>query len=145
MNDVTPDNASFFNLPDATGAIVSQVTPDSPAGRAGLESGDVLREINGKTIANGGMLQVAVSEMTPGTSIELGILRDGKPQTLHVTVGEFHKELAEAGSNGEQGSEQKGRLGLAVANLTPDVRQQYNVPEQVKGAVIESVRPGSRG
>ena len=90
MNDVTPDNASFFNLPDAAGAIVSQVTPDSPAGRAGLVSGDVLREIDGKKIPNGGMLQVAVSEMRPGTAIELGILRDGKPQTLHVTVGEFH-------------------------------------------------------
>ena len=50
MNDVTPDNASFFNLPDATGAIVSQVTPDSPAGRAGLKGGDVLREMNGSKI-----------------------------------------------------------------------------------------------
>ena len=48
MNDVTPDNSNFFNLPDATGAIVSQVTPDSPASRAGLKSGDVLRELNGK-------------------------------------------------------------------------------------------------
>ena len=67
MNDVTPENAGFFNLPDATGAIVSQVTPDSPAGRAGLKSGDVLRELNGKKIANGGALQVAVSETTPGT------------------------------------------------------------------------------
>ena len=91
MNDVTPDNAGFFNLPDATGAIVSQVTPDSPASRAGLVSGDVLRDLDGKKIPNGSMLQVAVSEMTPGTAIELGILRDGKPQTLHVTVGEFHK------------------------------------------------------
>ena len=53
MNDVTPDNSSFFNLPDATGAIVSQVTPDSPAGRAGLKSGDVLRELNGSKIVNG--------------------------------------------------------------------------------------------
>ena len=44
MNDVTPDNANFFNLPDATGAIVSQVTPDSPASHAGLKAGDVLRE-----------------------------------------------------------------------------------------------------
>src|SRR5579862_1405539 len=43
MNDVTPENSQFFNLPDATGAIVSQVTPDSPAGHAGLKSGDVLR------------------------------------------------------------------------------------------------------
>jgi serine protease Do len=142
MNDVTPDNASFFNLPDATGAIVSQVTPDSPAGRAGLQSGDVLREIDGKKIDNGSTLQVAVSEMTPGTAIELGILRDGKPQTLHLNVGEFHNTTEEAG-NSEQGSEQKGRLGLAVANLTPDVRQQFNVPDSVKGAVIESVRPGS--
>ena len=67
MNDVTPDNAGFFNLPDATGAIVSEVTPDSPAGRAGLKSGDVLRELNGKKIDNGSALQVAVSETSPGT------------------------------------------------------------------------------
>ena len=142
MNDVTPDNSSFFNLPDATGAIVSQVTPDSPASSAGLESGDVLREIDGNKIPNGSMLQVAVSELTPGTKIELGILRDGKPQTLHVTVGEFHNRNEEA-SNDEPGSRQRGRLGLTVANLTPDLRQQFNVPDQVKGAVIESVRPGS--
>ena len=50
MNDVTPDNANFFNLQDATGAIVSQVTPDSPASRAGLKSGDVMRELNGSKI-----------------------------------------------------------------------------------------------
>jgi serine protease Do len=143
MNDVTPENAGFFNLPDAAGAIVSQVTPDSPASHAGLVSGDVLREIDGKKIPNGGMLQVAVSEMSPGTAIELGILRDGKPQTLHVTVGEFHKDLTEAGSNDGPGAEQKGRLGLALANLTPDLRQQFNVPDRVKGAVIEAVRPGS--
>jgi serine protease Do len=143
MNDVTPENAGFFTLPDAAGAIVSQVTPDSPAGRAGLVSGDVLREIDGKKIPNGGMLQVAVSEMSPGTAIELGILRDGKAQTLHVTVGEFHKDSSEAASNDGPGAEQKGRLGLAVANLTPDLRQQFNVPDRVKGAVIQAVRPGS--
>ena len=143
MNDVTPDNASFFNLPDATGAIISQVTPDSPAGRAGLESGDVLREINGKKIANGSMLQVTVSEMAPGTPIMLGILRNGKPETIHVTVGEFHNGGEEVASSGEGGGEQHAKLGLTVANLTPDVRQQYNVPDRVHGAVIESVRPGS--
>ena len=89
MNDVTPDNASFFNLPDATGAIVSQVTPDSPASRAGLKQGDVLREINGKKIVNGGAIQVIVSETAPGNPVDLGILRNGKPETLKVTVGEF--------------------------------------------------------
>ncbi len=142
MNDVTPDNSSFFNLPDASGAIISQVTPDSPAGRAGLERGDVLRELNGKKIANGGALQVAVSQMTPGTPIELGILRNGKAETIKATVGEYHQN---GGQEADKGGEDQGhgKLGLAVDNLTPDMRQQYKVPDNVHGAAIESVRPGS--
>ena len=143
MNDVTPDNASFFNLPDATGAIVSQVTPDSPAGHAGLKQGDVLRELNGKKIVNGSALQVAVSEAAPGNTIELGILRNGTPQTVKITVGEFHGNKAEVADNSGNGQSQGGKLGLAVNDLTPDVRQQLKVPEQVKGAAIETVRPGS--
>ncbi len=142
MNDVTPDKTSFFDLPDATGAIISQVTPDSPASRAGLKSGDVLREIDGRKIVNGGALQVAVSEMTPGNVISLGILRDGKPQTVKVTVGEFHAN-AEVADNSGSGGGQHGKLGLGVAELTPAMRQQMNIPDHVKGAAIESVRPGS--
>jgi len=143
MNDVTPDNSSFFNLPDASGAIISQVTPDSPAGHAGLQSGDVIRSLNGREIANGGALQVAVSEMTPGTSIDLGILRNGKPETIHITVGEFHAKGTEEAENSGSGGTQGGKLGLAVDNLTPDVRQQFNIPDRVHGAAIENVRPGS--
>jgi serine protease Do len=142
MNDVTPDKAGFFELPDAAGAIVSQVTPDSPASRAGLKSGDVLREINGRKIVNGGALQVEVSEMAPGNTITLGIIRDGKPDTIKVTVGEFHDNNQVAENSGT-GVEQHGKLGLAVAELSPEMRQQLNIPERVKGAAIQSVRPGS--
>ena len=60
MNDVTPENAHFFNLQDAYGAIVAQVTPDSPASRAGLKQGDVIVQLNGQKIVNGSALQVAV-------------------------------------------------------------------------------------
>jgi len=142
MNDVTPDKAGFFELPDATGAIVTQVTPDSPASHAGLISGDVLREVDGRKIVNGGALQVAVSEMKPGNVISLGILRDGKPETVKVTVGEFHAN-AEVADNAGSEKEQHAKLGLAVAELTPEMRQQLNIPEHVKGAAIEEVRPGS--
>lgn len=142
MNDVTPDNSSFFNLPDATGAIVSQVTPDSPASQAGLKRGDVLRELNGTKIKNGGALQVVVSQTAPGTDIKLGILRDGKPETLTVKVGEFkgEKQVAE---NGDNGAQKKGKLGVSVGDLSDDVRQQMNIPAQIKGAAVESVRPAS--
>ena len=142
MNDVTPENAQFFNLPDAIGAVISQVTPDSPAAQAGLKSGDVLRELNGKEILDGRALQVAVSETAPGTAIDLGILRDGKPQSIRITVGEFHNNKTEEASNEGPGG-QRARLGLTVADLSPDVRQQFNVPEQVHGAAIQDVRPGS--
>ncbi len=144
MNDVTPENSSFFNLPDATGAIVSSVSPDSPASNAGLKQGDVLRELNGNKIANGGQLQVAVSQVSPGTTISLGILRNGKPETLSLKVGEFHgdKQVSSNGGSGAQGNN-SGKLGLAVQDLGSDVRQQLNVPNSVHGAVIQNVRPGS--
>jgi serine protease Do len=142
MNDVTPDNSSFFNLPDATGAIVSQVTPDSPASRAGLEKGDVLRELNGAKVKNGSQLQVAVSQTAPGTDIKLGILRNGKPETLTVKVGEYKggKEVAE---NEAGGAHAHARLGLGVDDLNQDARQQFNIPASVHGAVVASVKPGS--
>jgi len=142
MNDVTPENAGFFNLPDATGAIVSQVTADSPAGHAGLKSGDVLRKLNGNEIVNGGALQVAVSQVAPGTTISLGILRDGKPETVSLKVGEFHGN-AEVAGNSDSNSGHGGKIGVSVDNLTPDVRQQLNIPSQVNGPAVESVKPGS--
>jgi len=142
MNDVTPENAHFFNLQDASGAVVSQVTPDSPASRGGLKQGDVISHINGEKIVNGSALQVAVSEMTPGTKIELGILRDGKAMTLNLTVGEFHGNKEVASNDGSEG-QQKGKLGLAVGDLTSEARQQIDAPDSLKGAVVENVRPAS--
>ena len=60
MNDVTPENARFFNLAKADGAIVAQVTPDSPAARGGVKQGDVITSLNGQNVLNGGQLQVVV-------------------------------------------------------------------------------------
>jgi len=145
MNDVTPENAHFFNLEDASGAIVSQVTPDSPASRGGLQQGDVITHINGEKIPNGSALQVAVSEMAPGTKISLGVIRNGKPETLNLTVGQFHGNSEVAGNDDQGGSDgaKTGKLGLSVSNLTADARQQINAPDQVHGVVVQSVRPAS--
>ena len=142
LNDVTPDNAHFFNLQEASGAIVSQVTPGSPASKGGLHQGDVISQIDGHKIANGSALQVAVSQLTPGTNISLSVLRDGKPVSMNLTVGQFQKN-ADVAENDNNGAPQNGKLGLAVSDLTADAKQQINAPDQLSGAIIQSVRPGS--
>ncbi len=145
MNDVTPDNAHFFNLKEASGAIVSQVSPNSPASSAGLESGDVIAQLNGQPLASSSALQVAIAGVTPGTKVQLGILRNGASRTVSLIVGEYQAKVEAAANEGPDGQPgaQGGRIGVAMADLTPDVRQQLQLPDAVKGAAIQSVRPGS--
>ncbi|SDF25084.1 trypsin-like peptidase domain-containing protein [Terriglobus roseus] len=145
MNDVTPENAQFFNLTDALGAIVSQVSPGSPAASAGMKNGDVITSINGKPVENGSALQVDVAQMTPGTKINLGISRSGQHQSVNVTLGEYNKDKEVASNDGDGSGKQgnSGKLGVAMSDLTPDIRQQMNIPANVNGAAVAQVRPGS--
>ena len=135
MNDVTPDNSSFFNLPDATGAIVSQVTPDSPAGRAGLE--ERRRAARDRTARRSPTAAASGCGERDGSRhcdrAGHSARRQAGDHSRHG--GRVPQQHSEVASNAEPGSEQRGRLGLAVANLTPDLRQQFNVPERVHGAV----------
>jgi serine protease Do len=141
ITDISPQNAKFFNVPTAAGALVNQVNPDTPAASAGFKRGDVIRSLNGKDIKDATDLQVTVSEMSPGTSITIGILRDGKPMTLHATVGQYHAPGQEASGN-ESGQAQHARLGISVQDLTPDLRHQFNVPDDIHGVVVQSVQSG---
>jgi len=142
ISDVTPENAKFFDVNDANGAVVTQVEPDSPAGKAGLKVGDVITELDGKKVSDAGELQVEVGQKRPGTTIKLEVVRDGKNVNLPVT-------LEAMGSRDQQGNETseadhgKMHWGVGLSDLTPDVRQQLQAPSDVHGAVIEQVQPGS--
>ena len=141
LNDVTPDNAKFFNLTGNSGALIASVTPDSPASRAGLKEGDVVTAVNGHSVENGNDLQVIVSEDAPGSKIQLDVMRNGHPQQIDLTVGEYHKnqEVAAAATD-ESGH---ARLGIAISDLTPDVRQQLQLGSDVQGVAVAQVQPGS--
>jgi serine protease Do len=140
IEDVTPDSAKFFNVTKAVGAVVSDVTADAPGAKAGLKTGDVITEFDGKLVSDAGQLQLETSQRQPGDTIHLQVMRDGKTLDLPVTLGSFgkgHEELVAQNGNG------KGRWGIGLADLTPDVRQQIQAPESVHGAVIQNVRSGS--
>jgi serine protease Do len=142
LNDVTPENAQFFNISDASGALIAQVQPDSPASKGGLKQGDVVKEANGQTVDSGSAFQMAVSQMQPGQALKLNVVRDGKPMTLSLTVGTFKDKTEEAANEGGA-AENKGRLGVSVGDLSDDVRQQLHIPARVTGSVVEDVRQGS--
>jgi serine protease Do len=141
ISDVTPDEAKFFHVTDASGAVVTQVEPNSPGAKAGLKVGDVITEINGKIVSDAGALQVEVGEKQPGTTLHLKALREGNSVDVPVTLEAMGK--SEHDNQNADASHGKPRWGLGLADLTPDLRQQLQAGDEVNGAVIEQVAPGS--
>jgi serine protease Do len=142
INDVTPENASFFHLNNASGALISQVDSDSPAAKAGVKVGDVITELNGKKMENSGQLQAAISSQRPGNKVTLTVMRDGKSLNLPVTLESINSKSDETASNAGE-AHGKARWGVGLENLTPDLRQELQLPDNVKGVVIGNVVPGS--
>ena len=141
ISDVTPEQAKFFNVTKATGAVVTQVEPGSPAEKAGLKVGDVITEVNGKTVNDAGELQVAVGMKQPGASLELKVLRDGNPKDLSVTLEAFGARNKEQKTASDESG--RPRWGIGLADLTPELRQELQLNDNVNGAVVAQVAPGS--
>jgi serine protease Do len=141
ITDVTPENAKFFDVHDANGAVITQVAADSAGAKAGLRVGDVITEVNGKKVTDAGQLQMEVGEMTPGTQIALTVMRDGKSVSVPVTLESMDDDARETKvADNDNG---KPRWGLGITDMTPNIRQQLNAPDDLHGAVIERVQPGS--
>ena len=139
--DVTPENAKFFDN-STTGGVVTQVEPDSPGAKAGLQIGDVITEIDGQKVTDASELQVMVGQKQPGSKITLKVLREGKSMTIPVTLEELGNRQAE-GSDDSANDERKMHWGIGLGNLTPELREQLQAPHEIHGAVIEQVQPGS--
>ena len=143
--DVTPDNAKFFHLTKAEGALVSDVTPDSPGSKAGLKTGDVITELDGKSITDAGQLQMLVGQRRPGDTIRLAVMRDDKPASVEVKLGDLN------GTNGTEvagAAEHKGRWGLSLGDLDQNARQELQQQgasqgANLHGAIVNDVAPGS--
>ena len=140
ISDLTPDNAKFFDMKKAEGALVADVQPDAPGAKAGLKTGDVITEMDGKPVTDAGELQMRVAQKRPGDTIHLRVVRDSKPTTIAVTLETLSGDKGTEVAGSEHG---KGRWGLSLADLTPDVRNEVQAKQSVHGAVVEDVKPGS--
>jgi serine protease Do len=129
IQELSADLAKSFGLAEPDGALVSSVERDGPADKAGFKTGDVVVEFDGKKVTDSRQLPLIVGAVKPGRDVAAKVWREGKEQTLQVTVGELQAEKAVLGA---AESSDTGRLGLAVQDLTPGQRKQL----EVKGGVM---------
>jgi serine protease Do/serine protease DegQ len=133
VQDLTPDLARAFNIPANQGAVIAQVSPRSAAARAGLKEGDVVLSVNGRPIRDGGNLRNAIGLLEVGDTVQLEILRDGKPLTLDTKVGEYVPAKAE-------GDDIDPRLaGAAFEDIGPN----SPLAGRVQGVLVAAIESGS--
>ena len=125
-------NAQSLKLPDSRGALVNQMTEGSAAAKAGVELGDVIRSVNGTEIAASSDLPPLIGALPPGSKVTLGILRDGKPREITVTLTELAEDAARAATApAEQAAAPEvgssALLGIEVADLTAAERKQLGL------------------
>jgi|SRR5579871_49071 len=137
--ELTPDMAKEFNMTNGHGVLIAQVTPDSPAAKAGLKVGDVITTINNDPVEDVNSFRLAVAGFAPGTKVELKVNREGKTMDIPVTLTEYNMEAGNGQSapEGVPGKGEKGSLkGVSVEALTPEVRQEMQLPDGVKSGVV---------
>ena len=132
--------AEALHLTSHDGALVAGVQPNTPAASAGVQPGDVIQSVNGQKVTDPRDLAVDVAAVKPGDDATLGILRNGKTDNLTVKVAELPNEQT---ANAGQAQDQKGKVGLALAPITPEMRDQLSLPKDAHGAVVAQVQPGS--
>jgi serine protease Do len=145
IQDIDQDLAANLDLDAPKGALVAQVTPDSPAAGAGLEQGDVILSYNGKAVEDVRQLTKQVASTDPGTDADLTVWRDGKEMNLGVEIGQLPGEdqVVAAAQQQQPSEDQTPKLGVALAQLTPEARQSLGLSDDLEGAVVTEVQPGS--
>ncbi len=148
IQTVTDEIADGLGLKNVSGALVASVTPAGPAEKAGIKAGDVIVEFNGQKLDAMRQLPRIVAETPIGKDADVKIIRDGKEISTSVKVGELEKAetdgLVEKASGEKDSKPSKGTelsdLDVTINNISPLLRETYNIPEDVKGVVVTNVK-----
>ncbi len=149
VQTLTPELAEAMKLKgQPTGALVGEVVPKSPSERAGMKTGDVITAVNGKKISDARELRLMIGSMAPGTKVPIEVNREGQSKNINVELAEMPAGAAEQGAEAapeEAAQPEKATVfgGVAVADVTDDIRNALNLSKDVKGAVIAEIDPDS--
>jgi serine protease Do len=140
---VTPGLARSFGLPGTQGALVTEVMPDAPAARAGLQRGDFITAVDGRAVQNPNDLRNTVAGVSPGTTVPIEFYREGQKQTAEVTIEPQPSREPGPREGLEEGTGPAGQLGLQVAPMTPPLARRMGYSSVPDGVAVVQVTPGS--
>jgi serine protease Do len=139
--DVTPSMAKAFGVKEARGALVSDVSADSPAERAGLKRGDIILDVNGKPVADSNQLRMNISMMHPDTKVDLKVLHNGAERDMTATLAELPGEQASV--EHQNGGTRSSLSGVSVEDLDAQTARQLGLPPSATGVVVTRISPSS--
>jgi serine protease Do len=149
IQTVTDEIAESIGLDGTRGALVSSVTDKGPAEAGGIKAGDVILSFDSKPVDSMRELPRIVAETDIGKSVPVEVWRDERQQTVAIKIGELEEEvplLASTGSRGNAVEPEEAAiddLGVSVTSITDEMRQQFNLPNELQGVVITAVEPNS--
>ncbi len=136
LHDIDRNLAEAYKLPKPEGSLINQVTPKSPAEKAGLKSGDVILKINGSSISRTSDLLNVLNRVAPSQTVQLEVLRDDKVRTISATLGTAPDDTPAA----EDKNNPTSGLGMSIRNLTPEEQAKLDVRG---GILVQDVKRGS--
>jgi len=141
MQNLDESLAGKFKLKGKTGALIKSVVPESPAANAGIEAGDVITEVNGKTVDNPNELRMTIGGLLPGSKVQLSYLRNGESKKTDVTLIEqqSNEELRLPKSQPDT-AEPDVLDGVMVADVDETTRRKYGIPDHVTGVAVTGVQ-----
>ena len=140
ISDMSKDQKELYESKE--GALISSVEKDMPADKAGIKRGDLITKINGKSIKNANELKNLIGSMAPGSSVDVEFERDGKSKSTTIKLDAMKSDSATLGSAGE--NSQSAIEGLKLRTLNDSLRRKYNLDDDVSGALVLSVKDGSK-
>jgi serine protease Do len=141
IQPVTPEIAKAFGLNKSQGALLGDVSMNGPAGKSGLQRGDIILEMNGQPIRETKDFRLKIAMTAPGTVVHLKVFRKGETRDYDVALGELPSEENKTGEEG--GSPGTSLQGLHIETLTPEIADSIGLPAGTKGVVVDGVDPGS--
>jgi serine protease Do len=143
VQDVTPGISKAMGLKEMKGVLVGDVSPSGPAQRSGLQRGDVILEVNGKPMSDSRELRMTISMMSPDSTVNLKLMRDGNTRDTSVKLGELPADKDQA--DAPEGSSEQGRglEGVTVENLDSRTARELGLPAATPGVIVTDINPSS--